>query len=320
LKKASFSGTGSVDVAVSKGAAKTAPLNTSGQILLKGVGITLPQEPYLQNMTGAINFTGNVVRVPGITFSSFDGTGVAGVTYTFDTQAYRYGLNLRNVDAQKAIDSSIDAYVTTQDYSSYKDKLFGKLNLAYAGSGRGLSGDTMIATAAGSGNYALAQAKVKGFSVINTINQYFKQSSDEIDFDQVAGNLVMKNKVFSYTANCAGKVGEVHETGGIDCSTLAYSPDMRVQCDIKKEFVNSDAVVSGLPESVRGLVKNLDWLADSQGNIPLDFRFTGVAAENHYSWDSSRLSKNVTGHLGQELQNSAQPVIQNLGNQLKKLF
>jgi hypothetical protein len=178
----------------------------------------------------------------------------------------------------------------------------------------------MIATASGSGRYSLAQAKVKGFSVIKTINQYFKQSSDEIDFDQVAGVLDMKRKVFSYTANCVGKVGDVHETGGIDCSTLAYSPDMKIQCDIKKQFVNSDAVVSGLPDSIRGSVNNLDWLADSQGNIPLDFRFTGVAADNHYSWDSSRLIKNVTGHLGQQLQNSAQPIIQNLGNQLKKLF
>ena len=284
------------------------------------MGITLPQEPYLQDMTGTINFKGNVVRVPGITFSSFDGTGVAGVTYTFDTQAYAYGINLKNVNAQKAIDSSIDAYVTTKDYSSYKDKLYGNLNLVYAGAGRGISGDTMIATAVGKGNYALDDTNVKNLPFLSPFMAFFKDPSNEIEFDRVAGDLAMKNKVFSYTAGCEGKVGHIRETGGIDCSTLAYSPDMKIQCDIKKQFINSDAVMSSLPDSIRGSMNNLDWLADSQGNIPLDFRFTGVAAENHYNWDSSRLIKNVTGHLGQQLQNSAQPIIQNLGSQLKKLF
>jgi hypothetical protein len=320
LKRASFDGTGSVDVAFSKGGAKKASLNANGQILLKGVGITLPQEPYLENMTGAINFTGNVVRVPGISFSSFDGTGEAGVTYTFDSQACGYAFNLKNVDAQKAIDSSIDAYITTKDFSAYKDKLYGKLNLVYAGLFRGLSGGAMVATSLGTGSYSLTQAKVKGFSVIKTINQYFKDSSDEIDFDQIAGNLGMKNKVFSYTANCVGKVGQIRETGGIDVSQMVYSPDMMIQCDIKKSFVNSDAAMSGLPAMVRGQVKNVDWLADGQGNIPVDVKFTGAVSDNHYSPDFGRLSKNVESHIGDALKSSAQGAVQDLGNKLKGLF
>jgi hypothetical protein len=178
----------------------------------------------------------------------------------------------------------------------------------------------MVASSLGRGNYTLAQAKVKGFSVIKTINQYFKDSSDEIDFDQVAGTLGMKNKVFSYTANCVGKVGQIREAGGIDVSQMVYSPDMEVQCDIKKEFVNSDAAMSGVPGAIRGQVKDLDWLADSQGNIPVDVKFTGAVADNHYSPDFSRLSKNVENHIGAALKSGAQGVVQNLGNQLKGLF
>ncbi|HVM33359.1 MAG TPA: hypothetical protein VMU88_09520, partial [bacterium] len=313
LKRATFAGTGSVNLTFAKGGAKAAPLNLNGQVLLKGIGVSLPNEPYLENLTGPINFTGNVVRVPGMGFETFGGKGQAGVTYTIDSQSYLYALALKGVDAQKTIDASIDAYVTTKDYSAYKDKLYGSLDLAYAGTGKGLDSDVMLANLKGSGNYTLAQARLKGFSVIKSVNQYFKQSSDEIDFDRVVGNLGMKNRVFSYTANCAGKVGSVLVNGGVDCSTLAYSPNMTIQCDLKKDFVNSDAVIAGLPGSLKGQVKNLDWLSDSQGNIPVDLKFTGVASENHWSFDGGRLGKNIGKHLGDAISHG-------LGDKLKSLF
>jgi hypothetical protein len=313
LKRATFAGTGSVNLSFAKGGAKAAPLNLNGQILLKGIGVSLPDEPYLENLTGPINFTGNVIRASGITFNTFDGTGLAGVTFTIDPQTYSYSLALKNVDAQKTIDASIDAYVTTKDFSAYKDKLYGSLDLAYAGTGKGFSSDVMLANLKGAGNYTLAQARLKGFSVIKSVNQYFKQSSDEIDFNQVAGNLGMKNRVFSYTANCEGKVGVVRVNGAVDCQTLAYSPNMTIQCDLKKDFVNSDSVVAGLPGSLKGQVKNLDWLADSQGNIPVDLKFTGPASENHWSFDGGRLGKNIGKHIGDALTHG-------LGDKLKSLF
>jgi hypothetical protein len=313
LKRATFAGDGSVNLSYSKGGSKTAPLNMNGQILIKGVGISLPDEPYLQDLTGPINFTGNVIRVPGIGFETFGGKGQAGVTFTLDSQTYLYALALRGVDAQKTIDASIDAYLTTKDFSAYKDKLYGSLDLSYAGTGRGFASDVMLANLKGAGNYTLAKARLKGFSVIKSVNQYFKQSSDEIDFDQVVGTLGMKNRVFSYTANCAGKVGAVRVNGGVDCQTLAYSPNMTVQCDLRKDFVNSDAVIAGLPGALKGQVKDLDWLADSQGNIPVDLKFTGVASENHWSFDGERLGKNIGKHIGDALSHS-------LGDKLKSLF
>ncbi len=315
LKRATFDGTGSVNLSVSETGGKAASFSVNGQILLKDVGITLPQEPYLQNMTGPINFTGNVVRVPGIRFNSFDGAGEAGVTYTFNSQAYGYALVLKNVNIQKAIDASIDAYVTTKDYSSYKDKFYGNLNLSYAGTGKGLSGDEMITNLKGAGNYALTKSKVQDLAAVTAINKFMKSSSNEIDFDQITGNLAMKNKVFSYTANTEGKVGAVRETGGIDCVTMAYSPDMKVQCDLKEQYLNSDAVDAALPDLLKGQAKNLDWFADDKGNIPVDFTFTGKAADNHYSYDWARIKKNIGKHLGSAAVDAGKNLIKNLFGQ-----
>jgi hypothetical protein len=292
-------------------------------VLLKGIGITLPQEPYLQNMTGPIIVTDNVIKIPAMTFKSFDGTCVAGVTLNGNTMAYNYGFNLKSVSAQEAVNASVDAYVT-QNPESYKDKLFGTMNLAYAGSGRGFSGTQMISTASGLGNYSIVGAKITGFAVIKTINHYFKDQSDEMDFDQITGNLVMKNRVFSTTATTTGKVGAIREAGSINVADMVYSPDMKIQCDIKKEFLNSDALQSGLPDGIKGLVKNPDWIADDNGNVPLDAKFTGPVKDNNYSYDWTRLQKNLENKAGKALRNAAQNVIQNkaqdLGSQLKGLF
>jgi hypothetical protein len=312
LKRATFDGAGSVNVSVSEVGGNAASLNVNGQILLKGVGITLPQEPYLENMTGPINFTGNVIRVPGINFNSFDGAGEAGVTYAFNSQAYGYALVLKNVNIQKAIDSSIDAYVTTKDFSSYKDKFYGNLNLAYAGTGKGIAGNAMIANLRGAGNYSLAKAKVQDLAAVTAINKFMKSSSNEIDFDQIAGNLAMKNKVFAYTANTEGKVGAVREPGALDCVAMAYAPNMKVQCDIKEDYLNSDAVDAALPDILKGQAKNLNWLADDNGNIPVDFTFTGKAADNHYSYDWTRIKKNIGKHLGSAAADAGKNLIRNL--------
>jgi hypothetical protein len=274
-------------------------------------------------MNGPINVTDNVIKIPSMTFKSFDGTGALGVTLNGNSQAYAYSFNLKNVNTQKAVNASIDAYVV-KNPSDYKDKIFGTMNFAYAGSGRGFSGDPMIASAVGSGNYSLVNAKVKGFAVIKTINKYFKDSSDEINFETIAGTLGMKNKIFSYTANTTGKVGAFRETGGINVANMAYSPDMKVQCDIKKDFINSDSVQGNLPDEIKPLVKNPDWIADDKGNIPLDVKFTGPVSSNNWSYDWNRIIQNVKNKAAKEIQKAAGSAVQqgaqNLGNQLKGLF
>lgn len=325
LKNTTVNGSGSLDLNFSQVLGKADSLKVDGLVNLKGVGIILPkQEPYLEDITGPIYLNGALLRIPKETFKSFDGTGAAGVTWNFVTQAYTYGFVLKDVSAQKAIDASIDAYVTTKDYTDYKDKLFGNLNLSYAGSGRGFGGDEMIATALGNGSYTLDHSKVKGLSVVKAINKYFKDSSDEIAFERIKGNLVMKNKVFAYTADTNGKVGAIRETGAINLADMVYAPDMKVQADVKKEFLSSDAVLAGVPAELRGLVKNTDWLADANGNIPVDFKFTGPVKQNNYAYDWDRLKKNINDHVGEEakkaLQNAVKDGGKDLGEKLKGLF
>lgn len=320
MKNTTVDGDGSMDLSFVSTKGKTLPFLVNGQIALKNVGITLPQEPYLESMNGNINCVNNVVKVPGITFKAFDGTGAMGVTFNGNTYAYSYGFRLSNVNAQKAVDASIDAYVTTKDYTKYKDMLYGTMNFAYAGSGKGFSGDPMVASQVGSGSYNLVNAKVKGLAAIKAINSIAKDNSDEINFEKIDGTLSVKNKVFSYTANTTGKVGAFRLAGGINSDGI-YTPDMKIQCDIRKDYINSDAIQSQVPGEVRGFVKDHeDYLTDDNGNIPVDVKFTGLASDNHYSYDWDRLVNNGKKHLGSAVQNAAQPVIQNLGSQLKGLF
>ncbi|HJT24908.1 MAG TPA: hypothetical protein VJ873_10040, partial [bacterium] len=319
LKNTTIDGGGSLDLSFVSTKGKTLPFLVNGQIPLKNVGINLPQEPYLQSMNGKIVCVNNVIRVPDITFKAFDGTGALGVTFNGNTYVYSYGFRLSNVNAQKAVDASIDAYVTTKDLTKYKDMLYGTMNLAYSGTGKGASGDQMIASQVGSGNYNLVGAKVKG-AVIKRINGYVKDSSDEMGFEKIDGVLAMKNKIFTYTANTQGKVGAIRERGGIDVVKMVYSPDMTLQGDIKKDFINSDMLKSALPNGLGALVKDPSFLEDGNGNIPVDLKFTGPVSDSNYSWDSDRLVNNVKKHAAQILQNSAQPALQNLGNQLKGLF
>jgi|ERR1035441_2417692 hypothetical protein len=196
------------------------------------------------------------------------------------------------------------------------------MNLVYSGSGRGISGDQMMASQVGAGSYNLVQAVVKGLAPIKALNSVFKDNSDEIKFDKIDGTLSMKNQVFSFTANTIGKVGAMRISGGVN-SDGVYTPNMKIQSDIKKDFVDSDQVKGQIPAQYRDKV-SLDWAADDNGNIPVDLNFTGKAAENHFNWDSGRLTNNVQKRLGKEAEKAAGQVIQqkakDLGSQLKGLF
>jgi len=327
LKDTTVDGGGSLDATFSKAAGNPNSLKLYGKVVLKGVGINLPQEPYLHDMNGPILFDGGVVRVPGLTFQGFDGTGVMGVTYVINTQAVNFGFRLKDVNAQKAIDYTIDAYVT-KNMSDYKDKFFGNLNFVYSGGWRGFAGDQMISSSVGSGSYTLDNAKVKGFPAIKSVNKFFKDQSDEIDFEQIKGNLAMKNKVFAYTADTAGKVGAFRENGAINVASMLYAPDMKIQCDIKKEFLNSDSVQGAIPAEFKaiagGAQKVLDFAADDNGNVPVDIKFAGPVKENNYSYDWARAENNAKKKAGAAVKNAAQDLLKNngkdLGAKLKGLF
>jgi hypothetical protein len=100
--------------------------------------------------------------------------------------------------------------------------------------------------------------------------------------------------------------------------TYDYAPDMKVQCDIHKDYLDSDAIKSQMPDSVRDKV-DINRLADSNGNVPLDFHFTGNAAQmpGLNCLDVNRLVNNIINSYTNEVTTQVQQQGQNL---LKGLF
>ncbi len=319
LSKTTVDGSCVMDATYSQNLNQPGSFKANGQAVLKGVGITLPQESYLQEMNGTIYLNGLMVRAPSTTFKSFDGTGVTGVTMNLGVKPYpySYAFNLKNVNAQKAINASADAYVVKSP-EDYKDKLFGTMNMVYQGSGRGFSAAEMEASALGSGNYTITSAKVKGYSAIKTINGIFGDQGDSLGFDKIVGTLAVKSQVCFFKSDFTSKVGSMQALGGINFSNV-YTPDMKVFGNIHKQFLDSDLIKSKLPPGT-----DVNCIADSNGDVPVDFRFTGPVKDNNWSYDWNRLLKNVGDCIGkkaqQAIQQKAQDLGKDLGDKLKGLF
>ncbi len=317
LKNDKIDGTVAMDLTYSQLLNKPSSLKANGQIVLKNIGFSLPNEPYLQNLNSVITVAYPNFKTINATFNGFDGSGVASLSINAGkTLSYAYAFDLKSVNVQKLIDSSVDAYVV-KNPEKYKDKLFGSANMNYKGTGHGTSSEEMMASANGSGNYSIANGKVKGYDAISYLNKFFGQQSDEIDFETISGTLAMKNKIASYTVNTTGKVGAVKAVGAINVVTYFYAPEMNVNCDIHKEFLNSDAIKSQLPDSVRDKY-DVNRLADSNGNVPLDFHFTGDATKvpGADCLNVNRLVNNLlnsyAGEVTQQVQQQGQNILKGL--------
>jgi len=318
LKNDKIDGTVAMNLTYSQLLNKPGSLKLAGPIVLKGIGFSLPNEPYIQNLNAQIDANYPNFKIQNATFGGFDGTGVASLLINVGkTLAYSYAFDLKNVNAQKAINASVDAYVTLNQ-EKYKDKLSGTMNFAYKGMGHGTAAAEMMASAAGSGNYSIANGTVKGYSAITAMNNFFKDKSDQIVIDSIAGNISIKNKVVTYTATANGKVGQVRANGAVNLITYNYEPDMKVQCDIHKDYLDSDAIKSQMPASVRDKV-DINRLADSNGNVPLDFHFTGNATQmpGLNCLDVNRLVNNIINSYTNDVTTQVQQQGQNL---LKGLF
>jgi AsmA family/AsmA-like C-terminal region len=318
--KANFSGAAALDLSVSQVLGKPKTLAMSGRADLQDIGIALPNDPNLfQELNGTIVFKGSTIKLIGASFKTFEGTGTASILADLapNPMPYSYVFALKNVSAQEAIDGWVDVAVT-QGQADYKDKLYGSMGVTFQGTGKGFSTDVMEKNMAGSGTYAVLNGKVKGYPFITKINGFFKDKSDEINFDAITGTLGLRNEIFAYTGTTEGKVGLIRVNGGVDFNGN-YNPNMKIQCDIHEEFVDSDAIKSQLPSAVQSHW-DPSWLTDSNGNIPMDFNFTGKAKGNYGTPDFNRVIKNLENHLGDALKSTAQGAVQNLGNKLKGLF
>src|SRR5665213_349790 len=318
LKNDKIDGTVAMNLTYSQLLNKPGSLKLVGPIVLKRIGFSLPNEPYIQNLNAQIDANYPNFKILNATFNGFDGTGVASLLLNVGkTLAYSYAFDLKNVNAQKAINASVDAYVTLNP-EKYKDKLSLTIIFAYKGTGHGTASAEMMASAAGSGNYSIANGTVKGYSAITAMNNFFKDKSDQIVIDSIAGNITVKDKIIAYTATANGKVGQVRANGAVNLITYDYEPDMKVQCDIHKDYLDSDAIKAQMPDNVRDKV-DINRLADSNGNVPLDFHFTGNATQipGVNCLDVNRLVNNIINSYTNDVTTQVQQQGQNL---LKGLF
>jgi uncharacterized protein involved in outer membrane biogenesis len=318
LKNDKIDGTVAMNLTYSQLLNKPGSLKLVGPIVLKGIGFSLPNEPYIQNLNAQIDANYPNFKILNSTFNGFDGTGVASLFLNVGkTLTYSYAFDLKNVNAQKAVNATVDAYVTVNP-EKYKDKLSGTMNFAYKGTGHGTASAEMIASAVGSGNYSVDNGTVKGYSAIAAMNNFFKDKSDQIVIDSITGNISVNNKVITYTATANGKVGQVRANGAVNLITYDYAPDMKVQCDIHKDYLDSDAIKAQMPDNVKDKV-DINRLADSNGNVPLDFHFTGNAAQmpGVNCLDVNRLVNNIINSYTNDVTSQVQQQGQNL---LKGLF
>ena len=175
------------------------------------------------------------------TFKAFEGNGAASLAVNFgvDPTAYSYAFSFRGVSAREAVNGWVDMAIT-KNPEKYKDKISGNHGPFLPGDRSGFSTEQAETSAAGYGAYDLLSTKLKDDS-IKALNSLFKDKSDEISFDKISGKLGLKKQVFSYTADSVGKVGRIRVAGAANFDGY-YAPEMTLQCDLHKEFLDSDAV------------------------------------------------------------------------------
>jgi len=325
-KNLTIAGTVGLNLTASEQLNKLKTIKVNGQFGLKDLDVSDSNDPhFISDTSGTLTLHESKTHIPsldmGLNLNGFGGAEsvVANLNLATPVLSYSYAINMKNVAAQPVVDAGIIVYGNPA-FNSYKNTVYGSANFNFKGVGTGLTTELIEKTLNGSGNFIIQNGKLKGLPAIKTINNVFKDKSDEIDFEAIVGTIAVKNRVAALTCNTEGKVGKISANGAINFDGY-YAPQMLIKSDIHKEFIDSDAIKSQLPSMIRDQW-NVDWAADSKGNIPIDFKLTGDASKTPglSCLDLSRLIKNVTSHLGQQLQNSAQPIIQNLGSQLKKLF
>jgi hypothetical protein len=253
-----------------------------------------------------------------MTFQAFEGSNTLGVTLNGNTEAYNFAFNLKNVSGQKAINYSMDAFVT-KNPATYKDMLYGGLNMAFQGSGHGFSNAQMQSSLVGSGTFNILNARIKGIAMIKLLNSLFKDTSDELKTERIDGDLSIKNQIVTYNAHSSDKVANNRIHGAINFSAV-YAPEMRIESDIKKEYANLSKVQSLLPGMDLNCVYNPD------GTLPFDLRLTGPANKTpgFEAWDRGRLERNIGECMkkkaAQAVQEKAQDLGKDLGAKLKGLF
>jgi hypothetical protein len=312
LKNDTIDGTVAMNLTYSQLLNKPGSLKVSGPIVLKGINFSLPNESYLKNLSAQIDVDYPAFKTQNATFGCFDGTGVVSLAMNvMKGVAYTFSVDLKRVNAGKAINGSVDAYVV-KDPQNYKDKMDGVMNFTFKGTGHGTGGAEMLAALNGSGTYSIAGATVKGYSAITYINGFFKDKGNSIVVDNITGNLDTKNTILTFTSKADGKMGEIRANGALNMATWFCAPEVKIQSDIHQEFLDLDNLKSQLPDNIKDKF-DPKLLVDSNGNVDLDFNVTGDPSKPDLKWlDISRLGNVFLNNYVNQMSSKGQNILQGL--------
>jgi hypothetical protein len=313
-KDVSITGEMALNFSVSQYFNKPKTLKMNGRADLKDFGFSTAKAPHtLEGVTCAAIMKESLVQIPAFGFKTFDGKGTASGTINLATAPLSYSnlqMNIKNVSAQQAVNGYLQVFAD-KSKADFVDKFYGALNIDFKGAGAGLSMAEVEKNLTGTGVFDLTQAKFKGLTAVKTINKLFNDKSDEITVAKVDGTYAIKKGVVSFSANTSDKVGTMKAKGGINFDGV-YTPDMKVIGDIKKEFLDKDALKSVLSPEMQAKW-DVNCIADDKGYVPVDFKFKGKASENNYDYIPERLIKNIVNCLAKE-------GVKALGNALGDLF
>ena len=94
--------------------------------------------------------------------------------------------------------------------------------------------------------------------------------------------------------------------------TWVCAPEIKIQSDIHKEFLDLDAVKTQLPDNIKDKF-DPKLLVDSNGNVDLDFHITGDPSKPDLKWlDISRLGNVFLNNYVNQASSNGQNILQGL--------
>jgi hypothetical protein len=233
---------------------------------------------------------------------------------------YSFGLQMTGVQAQAAIGEAVDSFVT-KNPEQYKDKISGTMNFKFDGTGRGFDPDQAPKNLKGQGTFSLTDVRIKALAMMGGLFKNLKDKKEEMKMERLDGTVSVSDRKVALKANSAGSTGKLAADGVIGFDGM-YAPQMMVLNDIRKEYLDSDAFLGSMPDSVKSRV-NVDKVADDQGFVPVDFKLTGPVnkAPGVGSLDLTRLMKNIVKNETKALKQKAVEGVQDkIGGKLKGIF
>lgn len=321
-KGLTVAGTVGVNMTVSEQLNQLKTLKVNGLFSVKGLDVSDAADGhFIPDLSGNFTLKSSPTHIPSVdmafNMNGFGGTLSSSVNLNMASPvlSYAYAINMKNVAAQPVVNAGVILY-GDKAFDTYKNSFYGNANFDFKGTGSGTATEVIEKTMAASGNYNLQNGKLK-MAAIKTMNSYIGDNSDEVSFETISGTLAVKNRLINITCNTQGKVGKIQAAGGITMDGN-YQPEMKVMCDIHKEFINSDAVKSKLPDALKGQW-DVNRAADSNGLVPIDFHLRGSVSKTPGldCVDIGRLANNILHSYTKDAQNKAQDAGKSL---IKGLF